>query len=321
MFVPYVDPLTKENLLLENHFYRGVKSSSQWPIVRSIPRFCDSKNYTENFGYQWNIFDKNQIDSYSNIKQSEKRFYLETDWNSDELENQKILEVGSGAGRFTEVLLRTSKAKLHSFDFSNAVDANFKNNHKYIKRLRLFQASLYKIPFPDYSFDKIFCLGVLQHTPSFEKSLVAISKKLKISGELVVDFYPVKSLLTFFHSKYVVRLISPYIPKEILLKIIKISAPFLIVLFDLFCKLRLSALTRFIPITDLRYIPKELSKHQRMNWAIMDTFDAFSPEFDSPRSIKYVSRYLKSIGFKIKFAGYVKFDEGNSAVVRAIREK
>ena len=27
------------------------------------------------------------------------------------------------------------------------------------------------------------------------------------------------------------------------------------------------------------------------------------------------------IGFKIKFAGYVKFDEGNSAVVRAIRER
>ena len=90
MFVPYIDPITKEKLFLENHCYRGLKSSSQWPIVRSIPRFCDSKNYTENFGYQWNIFDKNQIDSYSNIKQSEQRFYLETDWNSDELENQKI---------------------------------------------------------------------------------------------------------------------------------------------------------------------------------------------------------------------------------------
>ena len=155
------------------------------------------------------------------------------------LDNLKVLEVGSGAGRFSEVFLNSTRCNLYSIDYSSAVEANLRNNKRFKSRLILSQASIYQIPFKNNSFDKIFCFGVLQHTPSFEKSLVAISKKLKISGELVVDFYPIKSLFTFFHSKYVVRLISPYIPKEILLQIIKISAPFLIELFDLFCKLRL----------------------------------------------------------------------------------
>ena len=95
----------------------------------------------------------------------------------------------------------------------------------------------------------------------------------------------------------------------------------MISLFDLLCLLRLSFLTRFIPITDIRLIPKELTKEERKNWAIMDTFDAFSPKYDNPRSIKQVSRYLQSLGCKIKFAGYINFSEGFSAVVRAIREK
>ena len=70
MFVSYIDPITKENLSLENHFYKGVNSSSKWPIIRSIPRFCKSENYAENFGYQWNIFDKNQIENYLNFQKN-----------------------------------------------------------------------------------------------------------------------------------------------------------------------------------------------------------------------------------------------------------
>jgi 16S rRNA A1518/A1519 N6-dimethyltransferase RsmA/KsgA/DIM1 with predicted DNA glycosylase/AP lyase activity len=38
-----------------------------------------------------------------------------------------VLEVGSGAGRFTEIILKTG-ATLFSCDYSDAVEANFENN-------------------------------------------------------------------------------------------------------------------------------------------------------------------------------------------------
>ncbi len=321
MFVPFVDPITHENLQYEDGFYKSEISEKKWPIINEIPRFCDLNNYSNSFGYQWNIFSKNQIDSFSGTDQSEKRFYLETSWSPEDLNNKKILEVGCGAGRFTEVVLSKTNANLHSFDFSNAVYANYQNNSKFRSRLRLSQASLYEIPYKDKSFDKIFCLGVLQHTPNFDQSLKALVSKLSISGELVVDFYPVKSILTFIHSKYIFRLITPYMPKKILLGLIRLFAPLCIYLFDLLCFLGLSLFTRFIPITDLRLIPKKLSSEERKEWAIMDTFDAFSPRFDNPKSIKHVSSYLKSLGCEISFAGYVNFPGGKSAVVRAIRKR
>jgi len=33
----------------------------------------------------------------------------------------------------------------------------------------LFQASIYELPFAPRQFDKVFCFGVLQHTPDFKK--------------------------------------------------------------------------------------------------------------------------------------------------------
>ena len=67
------------------------------------------------------------------------------------------------------------------------------------------------------------------------------------------------------------------------------SVPLSLFIFDIFNKLKLGFLIRFLPITDVRGFPKNLNKEQRIQWAIMDTFDAFSPEFDNPQKIKKTS--------------------------------
>lgn len=106
-----------------------------FPVVRGIPRFCPADNYSESFGFQWNQFDRTQLDVHSGADQSEQRFYAETGWDPDELSNCSVLEVGSGAGRFSEVFLRTTTGVLHSVDYSSAIDANRRNNTAYGERL------------------------------------------------------------------------------------------------------------------------------------------------------------------------------------------
>ena len=71
-------------------------------------------------------------------------------------------------------------------------------------------------------------------------------------------------------------------------------------------------LTRFIPITDVSNFPKRLTKSQRIEWAIMDTFDGLSPEYDNPQTIKKVVDMFISNNCKISFAGIIKFSEGIS---------
>ena len=61
------------------------------------------------------------------------------------------------------------------------------------------------MPFADDRFDKVLCLGVLQHTPDFEQSVAALVAKTRPGGEIIVDFYPVRGWWTKLHAKYLLR--------------------------------------------------------------------------------------------------------------------
>ena len=96
-----------------------------------------------------------------------------------------ILEAGSGAGRFTEILLKYGGI-VHSFDYSMAVEANAKNNSGNDK-LTLIQADIRNIPFEKETYDYVICLGVLQHTPDPNESIRSLWDMLKPGGKLVID--------------------------------------------------------------------------------------------------------------------------------------
>ena len=316
----YVSPKTGNNIKKIGNYYVSENFDEKFPIINSIPRFCNISNYTESFGYQWNQFSKTQLDSNINSRYSEIRFYKATKWDPKKLVNENVLEVGSGAGRFTEVFLKTTKGKLHSVDYSNAVETNYKNNYKFKSRLNLAQASIYEMPFLDDTFDKVFCFGVLQHTPSFEESVKALIKKTKQGGEIVVDFYPIKGWYTKINAKYILRPITKRLSHTSIHKLISMNINWMIKLYDFFCLMNLKILTRFIPITDLSLFPRKLTKFQRKQWAIMDTFDMYSPEFDNPKRIETVRKLFLKMGCKVTFANFIKYNKDvTGAVVRAIK--
>lgn len=321
LIVPFSNPSTHVELLDCNSNFLDPLTNETFPIVNGIPRFCDVSNYSESFGFQWNTFDLTQIDTFSGSDQSEQRFYNETGWSPEELGKCKVLEAGSGAGRFSEVFLRTTTGVLHSIDYSTAVEANFSTNIQYKNRFKLAQASLYQIPFPDNCFDRVFCLGVLQHTPFFEKSIQALIRKAKIDGEIVVDFYPIKGWYTKIHSKYILRPFTKRLSKPTLLKLIKNNIGWMLAIFDILCKIRLGIFTRFIPITDVRNFPISLDAAKRREWAIMDTFDGLSPEYDNPQRVEKVVRMFTSYGCEVTSYGWVSFSGGSAMVVRATKRK
>ena len=316
----YVSPETGNKLKKYNEYYISDSGYEKFPIINSIPRFCEMINYTKSFGYQWNRFDNTQLDSTIKGTYSENRFYKSTNWDPEIISKEKVLEVGSGAGRFTEVFLKTTKGILHSIDFSNAVEANFRNNFKFRDRLKLSQASIYEMPYANNTFDKIFCFGVLQHTPSFEESLRSLVNKAKSGGEIVVDFYPIKGWYTKIHAKYLLRPLTSKLSHESLNWLINSNIVWMIKLFNFLCSIRLKILTRFIPICDISLFPQNLSKSKIKEFAIMDTFDVFSPQFDNPMKINRVRELFIQMGCKVTFSGFIKFDSrSSSAVVRAIK--
>ncbi|HEY0077433.1 MAG TPA: class I SAM-dependent methyltransferase [Pyrinomonadaceae bacterium] len=274
---------------------RATDSGESYPIKNFIPRFVQDDAYTASFGEQWNRYRRTQLDRFNGTTLSRDRFFRDTGWTPAELAGQRILEVGCGAGRFTQVMLDAG-AELCSLDYSSAVDACWTNNAPH-PRLTLAQADLYRIPFERGAFDKVFCYGVIQHTPDVRRAFMSLVPFLKRGGELAVDAYPKTRWITRWTAKYWYRPLTKRMPRDVLRRIVEWYVP------------------RWIPIDNrlqqvrvLRYVVPAivpcwnytgmlpLSEEQIRDWAILDTFDALSPAYDSPQTVETLQGWFEEAG-------------------------
>lgn len=319
MTVQIINPANKLPLSVQGDCLAD-SSGASFRIVSGIPRIASPGNYTDNFGLQWNKFARTQIDRAQDSQTlSQERFFAETGWQPETLAGLNILEVGSGAGRFSRVVLEKTQANLYSVDYSDAVSANQKNNQDVAHgRLHLFQASIYELPFPPASFDKVFCMGVLQHTPDFEQSVKALIDMVKPGGELVVDFYPVKGFWSKINAKYLLRPFTRNMSHDRLLKLIDRNIDGLIRAYFLLHRCGLGVFARFLPLCDLNVVcPPGLTPAQMREWAVLDTFDMYSPTFDQPQRVSTVARMFQKHGARVSYAGFVRFcGKKQAAVVR-----
>ena len=264
-------------------------------IINGIPRFLKQNeyNYSDNFGVQWNKYKKTQFDSYTGLSLTTDRFWNNTKWTKEELRGKKVLEVGSGAGRFTEILVKTGAAVV-SFDLSSAVEANYENNYKN-GDLLIFQGNIYDIPFPDEYFDYVFCYGVLQHTPEPESAYRAIFKKLKKGGKISIDYYLKFSEISPWSTpKYFWRPITKNMSPTFLHKWIKFYIPIWLPIDTFLRKIPRfgNRMVALIPIPCWNYLNSGLSYKQRVQWAILDTFDALAPKYDFPKTREEVLKMV-----------------------------
>lgn len=271
-------------------FEKATKISS-----KSIPRFVKSGNYAFSFGNQWNKFSKTQLDSYTNQPISYDRLRTAYGESLNGLTGLKVLEAGCGSGRFTEILLREG-AKVYSFDYSHAVDANFENNMPN-ENLTLFQGDIRKIPFPENYFDVVICLGVLQHTPSSKESIKELNRVTKKGGKIVYDHY----------KSHIGHYFSLYFPIWFLVKNInsknqiKITDTFTKIFFPIHWIFRKNKflqfiLRRFSPIC-FYYGQYNLSKEQHYEFSRLDTHDKNTDQYKSHMSKKSFEKMIKDFNY------------------------
>jgi len=269
--------------------------SKTFPIKEYIPRFVAGGHYADSFGVEWNHHAKTQLDSVTGLSISRDRFFTQTKWPHT-LQNELVLEVGGGAGRFTEVVVATG-AMVVSVDSSLAVEANYESNGQR-DNLLLVQAEMEYMPFRKSSFDKVFCLGVLQATPKPQVAFRALPPFVKVGGSLVVDIYKKSLLRRLLYTKHWIRPITGRMNSALLYKIIKGWVGFwwpLTRWITVFPKGRHVNRLVFFMADYTGFLP--LSPVQMKEWAVLDTFDMLSPRYDSPATIAEVHRWFEDAGF------------------------
>ncbi len=271
-------------------------------IINKIPRFVEKSNYSDDFGFQWKKFYKTQLDSHTGLSITEDRLKRCLDKPLKDLNEKFILEAGSGAGRFTEILLKYGGI-VHSFDYSMAVEANAKNNSDNDK-LTLIQADIRNIPFEKKTYDYVICLGVLQHTPDPVESIKSLWDMLKPGGKLVIDHYKF-SWKTFLpppigQALGLYRKIILNLPKSSRFKVVKKLVDFW---FPLHWKFRKNYLiTRLLRrLSPVIFHYEDLSlkdKEMYYEWSLLDTHDSTTDYFRHMKNSKQIKNILKSLGAK-----------------------
>lgn len=270
---------------------------ARYPVTNGIPRFVEADNYASSFGYQWNLFRKEQIDSHNGTTLSADRLWSETGWTPEELKGKWVLDVGCGAGRFLDAS-SMSEAEVVGIDISSAIGAA-KENLQGRENVHFIQASIYDLPFKPGVFDYVYCIGVIQHTPDRDRSLRSIAEMVKPDGEIAVTIYPRKPWTKLF-SKYWVRPITKRMKKETLLKLIQGIMPAAFPLTDLLFRVPVLGKGFMFAIPVANYVHDEqLSRDQRYAWAILDTFDMLSPAFDQPMTEEEARKPLREAGFEV----------------------
>lgn len=268
--------------------------NSSYAVANGIPRFVPNEDYTASFGYQWNIHSATQLDKFNGLTISRDRLFNESKWNPSELKGKMVLECGSGAGRFTQVLC-DSGSKTFTIDFSRAVDANFKSNGN-CENVFIAQASIYELPFKEKTFDYLLCLGVIQHTPDVKKTVECMLKYLKPSGKFCIDVYAAP--ISYFHPRFLLRPFTKKMDKKNLYDLISKWVPKLLPLSTFLHKIPFigEALARLIPIANWRANIKLPSEELYKEWTILDTFDWLSPSFESPQCRSTLNKWMKEFG-------------------------
>jgi SAM-dependent methyltransferase len=264
------------------------RCATHYPVRDKIPRFVPGDQYVGNFSHEWTVHRTTQLDSAAQ-RISETTFAAKTGWRPRDVRGKRVLDVGCGMGRFADVVLRWG-GEVVGVDLSFAVDSAQANlGHR--PDFHVVQASVFDLPFPLESFDLIYSLGVLHHTPDCRKAFKCLPRLLRPGGEIAVWVYSahsyghegVEETRDRFYRRYTTRMAPERLHS----------------LCRVLCRIRLKHRAFWhmvLPGAVFHAIPRLHHTYDDYQRRVLDTFDWYSPAYQSKHSYPEVCRWFREAG-------------------------
>jgi SAM-dependent methyltransferase len=257
-----------------------------FPLVDGVVRFVPTEGYAGNFGFQWQKYSRTQLDNENNHL-SEETFRRKTGFTPQDLSGKLVLDVGCGMGGFAEVASRWG-ARVVGIDLSVAAEVAARNLADR-DQVRIFQADLFALPFAPESFDFIYSIGVLHHTPNCEQAFKGLVPLLKPGGRIGIWLY--SGYNKWYRMSDLYRKFTHRLPARFLHTLCLAAIPLY----------HVNRALRKIPIAGryasglLSYL-LPISTDSDRDMRVLDTFDWYSPKYQSKHTYEEVFRWFESCG-------------------------
>jgi len=259
-----------------------------FPAPQGVARFVTPDNYADSFGFQWHRYHRTQLD-HAEVREAEEHFRRKTGFSPEELQGKLVLDVGCGMGRFAEVATRWG-ARVVGVDLSAAAEVAARNLAS--RDFAAFQADVFFLPFAPESFDFIYSIGVLHHTPDCEKAVKTLPCYLKPGGRMAVWLYSRYSHWYRFSDVY--RRYTHRMSAANLHRVLKVAVPFF---YHLDRGLRTVPLVGK-PTAGVVHHVFPVNRHADPETRVLNTFDWYSPKYQSKHTYEQVFRWFEDCGFE-----------------------
>jgi SAM-dependent methyltransferase len=266
---------------------RCVRCGRSYPVRNEIARFVPDDQYAASFSHEWTLHRTTQLDS-SQSSLSERTFAERTGWTPEDVRGRIVLDIGCGMGRFADVVLRWG-GRLVGVDLSYAVDSA-RANLAHHAGFTAIQASVFALPFRLESFDLIYSIGVLHHTPDPRGAFLCLPPLLRAGGEIAIwvysrHAYPPEGIEE--RRDRVLRNVTTRLPSRLLYAFCRVA-----------CRLRVPAQPLWhllLPGFFFHAFPKTHS-YASYDWRVLDTFDWYSPRYQFKHSYPEVFHWFREAG-------------------------
>ena len=222
-------------------------------------------------------------------EQDKSTFIEKTGYHPEQLKDWSVLDAGCGSGRYLRVASQEG-AHVTGIDLSPSV---FRAQELIVdQKTDLVQGDLLCPPFKPETFDLIYSIGVLEHTPDARKAFRELVKLLRPGGHLVIWLHP-KWRVELEWLDFLQRSITSRLPIFMLIGLSRICVP----LGGFKRRLTLSTWSLFRRMGLLIHVfTLGVSLHPDPATRLCDTFNWYAPRWRSHHTETEVKQWFHDSG-------------------------
>jgi SAM-dependent methyltransferase len=252
------------------------------------------KETKRSFGFQWLRY------RVSDHQENREHLYRRTATEPGTLGGQLFFEAGCGMGRYLKVFTDEPGAEVVGLDLSLAVNRAYSENQAN-PLIHVVQGNIMQLPFRRETFDHVYSIGVLHHTPSTKDAFHSIAQLVKPGGRVSIWVYHVwrppnlrgfAALHATAKGKITdgLRVVTTRLPHRLLHYLCYMAIPMGWV------QAKIWSAPKPVKAVLSPLLLVSMAIHPKAEVRLLDTFDWYSPRYQWKHTVKEVAAWFRDEG-------------------------